>query len=111
MTAAPETRGELPFGEAERERVASDVAGVLAEHGVAALEVVDPRFCLTRTLTPRVTNLPAELLGAVSGTMFRGAGVVLMVDEARLHWAASGELAGAIEAVGLAAGPRGDSSG
>lgn len=103
--SGPETRAALPFGPADRARVAADVAGVLAEHAVAGIEVADPRFCRTRTLAPRTTNLPAELLAAAPGTVFRAPGLVLMVDAGTLHWAAAGGLALDLSSVARAPSP------
>jgi hypothetical protein len=92
--------GSVPFtDDSSRQAAAAQIAGALAECGVARLTIADPRVCRTREVESRTTNLPGELSGAAPGTTIRGEGVALLVDDGCVRWVADEPIAGALRAI------------
>lgn len=87
--------GTIPFAES-RESTAIALAGLLAEHGVRRIALADPRFCATRDLIARETDLPRVLLESCPGTTLSLGAVALLIDETVLRWAGDGPLAEAL---------------
>ena len=86
--------GSISFASAdERERLAIEIAGLLAESSIQRLTIADPRMCRTRDIAPRETNLPRELIDAAPGTTFAGDGVALLIDDTCIRWVATANIA------------------
>lgn len=97
-----------PIDPERRFRSACEVAGVLAESGVQALTISDPRACRSWTLEARRANLPRVLADCAEGTVLNAPGVSLCVEGECLRWVADGPIGDALRSI--AAAPHEDRS-
>ena len=99
--AEASTSGSIAFGSGdERERIAVEIAGLLAECSVLRLTIADPRVCRTREVAAREANLPREIMEAEPGTTIAGEGVALLIDEGCVKWVAGEPIALGLREIG-----------
>lgn len=91
MSSVKSETGRWPLAERSDARLLQfcEIAGILAEHGVQAIEITDPLACRAWTVRTRATDLPRTLMDATPGTVLSCDGCSLLLTGTHMEWSAT----------------------